>query len=170
MSTFLLGFFDICHAQDLIEVEVDEFTGDTTLFTKWVKLKGTKRYSYLRFAKVKDEIILNLRYATGRVLSISKGDAVYFKMKGGSLITLPVPEYTLTCEGCGAIGFAGGSAQGFNLVVFTDNDILDKLETGTIEMFRIHSSKGYIDEKIKEVSAFKVKESISQIRKYQGSN
>lgn len=146
-------------SQELKENKVDEFTKNKVKKSSWELLtKGSFRAnsfrSFFRFSQINDAYYIDIKMMpiSGGVYSISKGAELMFKVDTGQIISLKNIDYTISCRGCGAKGFAGSEAMGTQTSYVISKDDLLLLKNKLIHKMRIYTNDGYMEEEISDKS------------------
>jgi len=107
----------------------------------------------------------NFGSGTG-VFSIDKGDLLMLKLENGDIVKLECPEYTVTCAGCGAKGFMGGSAQSINVFYPLYDEDIQMLENSRVEKVRVYTADGHVEDSVKSDGAKKLLKALQLILDY----
>ena len=171
ITIFLLIYLpSLIAGQSLIKsVKVDEFTGNKVVESKWVSMKGKfgkYNWCFTRLRKIDKTTVLDLKLATGKVVSVDSGEKLLFKTSKDTVLKFSNHEYTVSCRGCGAIGLKGGDAQGVYLHIILSPDQLNALQTEKITKLRLYTNDGYMEQDVKEVSANELKLCAIQIGRH----
>lgn len=146
ITLVILGISLSTSAQKLVQNEIDEFTKAKVVVTSWHTFFGTwKNQNFCRVKAIDNNLLLEIRYATGYSCSIDKDDKLYIKLSNDSIITLPSIEFKISMRGDGAINFAGSNVEGINPTYFISPENKILLSTHTIKKARINTSEGYIE-------------------------
>ena len=146
----LIPFFG--RAQKIVENKFDEFTKHRIARTSWEtlsnKFNGTM-CAKTRINKIDNDLSLELKFIKyGASPSMHKGDSIMFKLENDSIVSLALPETTLSCKGCGATGFVGSTGPGLDLTFPITPDKIPSLANHKIIKVRIYLSDGYSEESI----------------------
>lgn len=139
--------------QSIVENQVDEFTNQSIIRSSWEPLSKTMNGSiHFRISKINSFYFLELKMILGQggsVFAIDEDNQLMFKLSSGDIVTLHNKTYTITCEGCGAVGFVGSTAQGIQVTYPLNDDQVKTLKSSSIEKMRVYRTKDYIEETLK---------------------
>jgi len=70
------------HSQEVVENEVDEFTGYSIIRTSWEKLNMSMKFTaYFRISKIDEDYTFDLKMMMGgSVFSIGEGQEIMYKL------------------------------------------------------------------------------------------
>jgi hypothetical protein len=144
--------------QKLEENKVDDFTKSSVKRTSWESFYSSlgSGNAHFRFSLVGDSETFDFRLMRDKVFSIDKDMQIMLKLDNGDIVTLNNLEYTITCNGCGAVGFAGSQAEGIDVRYPIDKEQVAKLKAGKVVKVRVYTGDGYIDQDIKDKNAAKI--------------
>lgn len=134
--------------QKLEENKVDDFTKITIKRTSWEKL--TKYYAHFRISKISDVEYFDLKLLLGKEFSIMEGQDIMFKFDNDEILTLKNSKTTITCTGCGAVGFGGSEGPGISVSYQMNKEQKTLLDTKKIIKVRIYTSDGYTENDVSE--------------------
>jgi outer membrane protein assembly factor BamB len=131
-----------------IKVTVDEFTGDTIISTRFVRMNPaqwstTSPETYASFYNINGNNFFILKITTGVVLSVDRDSEVFIKFDDGEVLTLYNSEFIISERGAGAVGFNKSSVLGVALVLPLDNYSINTLTEKRISKCRFSTSQGY---------------------------
>lgn len=161
---FWVGILGQISAQKLVENKIDEFTENSIKRTSWERFVQTALFtSNFRISKIDDNLFFELKMMDGSVFSIDKDQKLMFKLEDNEIVKLPNLEFKVTCEGCGAKGFAGSLAQGIQVAYLINLEQIEKLKNNNAEKIRIYTNDGYREYEMKSKNYAKVKKALSLI-------
>lgn len=162
MKTILLSSFVLLatvfnsFGQLPIEETVDEFTKVKKVSTKWENFTMKMLISgYQRLVLKDDARYLNFKCMVngGTVESIDKDDKFMFILKNDSVITLYSAYSEVACKGCGAIGFAGSTGYGLNLMFRISDEDYEVFKNYEVKKFRLYLNDGFVESEMNEKHA-----------------
>ena len=152
-----MSSFALLKSQELTENKVDEFTKNTVKRSSWElfnkgSFSANSFRSFFRLSQINDAIYLDIKMMPigGGVYSISKGAKLMFKIDTGQIISVENLEYSLSCRGCGARGFAGSEAMGTQTSYRISKEDLLFLKTKLIHKIRIYTNDGYMEDEVSD--------------------
>jgi hypothetical protein len=138
-------------AQHLAENKVDEFTKKSVKRTTWEKfIYSMKGSAFIRASKIDSTVLLDFKFSNTDVISIREGSRFMLKTESDSIITLNSLEYTISCKGCGATGFAGSAAEGIEVRYPVSMEQVNYLISHPATKLRFYTTDGYLEFEIKE--------------------
>lgn len=158
---FSIFISSLCFSQKIVENKTDEFTKKTILRSDWEKLTSTEYASYINLNKIEGTYFLGLKVITMTVCSVSENNKISFLFDDGSVLELENMKYAISGYGDGAIGLSGSQALGLSLNLILSNENLEILKNKTIVKIRINTSKGFIEDKVKEKNSVILKKMLS---------
>jgi hypothetical protein len=162
LFAFLIGVTFKSSGQKLEVNKTDDFTKKLVKQTSWESLASTIIVNaHYCFSLTGDVETFNLKLMMDKVFFINQDQQIIFKMDNGDIITLTNNAYSITCTGCGAVGFAGSAAEGLEVSYHLDNDQIAKLKAGKITEVRIFTTTESFDVDIKGKNATKVQASLN---------
>lgn len=152
LALIILGIFNTCYAQSIVENKTDEFTKATVKISSWEKLfmkfEGNST-CYFRITEVNHIQYFELKYMTSKlksnVYSVQENSELMFKMNNDSIITLNAIKYSISEKGGGAINMAGSSAWGIHIRYSIDKKDVENFKYG-FSKIRLYTTDGYIEE------------------------
>ncbi len=149
VSLLLITTLSVFSQKDFsINRVIDEFDGDTTVKTTWIKLNqsnwGSGPLTHIRFIIKKGWMFLELRIADGRVVSVKEDSEFLIKLNNGEIVKLYNYEYAISGTGDGAVSFYASSAMGIKLFFPISLDNLAKFASDAYEKCRLRTTDGYI--------------------------
>jgi hypothetical protein len=165
LITVIIGNAFQLYGQTLEEDKVDEFTNNSIKRTSWETLNMSMDFTaYYRISSINNQKYFDLKLMIGaKVFSINKDQELMFKLENGEFVKLPNLEYSITCTGCGAIGFSGSQAQGAKIMYPIDDAQFEMLKNNTVVKVRIYTSDGYVEDETKEKYAIKMQKAIKLV-------
>lgn len=155
-------------SQTIVENQIDEFTNQSIKRTSWEPLsKNMNGALHFRISQINSHYFLDLKMIIGQggsVFSIGENDELMFKFMNGEVIKMMNKKFTITCEGCGAVGFIGSTAQGIQVSYPLNEDQVKLIVSNNIEKIRVYRTKDYIEESIKPKYADSVKIALSLLQ------
>lgn len=162
LVTIMLGVISQVFSQTLEENKVDELTNTNIQRTSWETLNMTLRFnSYFRISRINEQNYLDLKMMIGKPFSIKEKDELMFTLSNGEFVKLLNLKDAKTCIGCGAIGFNGSIAAGIEVSYILDKEQFEKLKNNTVVKINVYTSKGYVEEKVKEKNGKKISTALS---------
>jgi len=153
-------------SQKIEENKVDEFTGNSVKRTSWETLNMSMSFTaYFRVSKINDNYYLGIKMMMGGdVFAINEGDEIMFKLSNDEIVKLQNLEYTITCTGCGAKGFAGSAGEGIEVSYPMTKEQVQKLTSNNVVKMRVYTNKGYVENETKEKHAKKLISALKLIK------
>jgi hypothetical protein len=166
IGLLFLSLSFVIKAQTIKENTIDEFTKKKVMRTSWDLIcRSVKLTAYTSVSKINDDIFISLKLMPGLgVFSISEGDEFLLKLANDSIVKLKCLKYTISCIGCGAIGFMGSGTQGISVDYPISVEQYNRLLDDKINKIRIYTSNGYIESGIKEKFAEVFKKQLTLIK------
>ena len=85
------------------------------------------------------------------------------KLDNDSIIDLKNLEYSITCTGCGAIGFAGSQIQGTETNYLLNNVQIATLKNHRVVKIRFYTNDGFDEFELNENNSLKIQNAINLI-------
>ena len=153
----------ISFSQKILKYEIDEFTNKTIKHTSWEKLAWNSKINALvRGRKIDENYYLEFKMILdNNIYSIDKGEVLLFKFSDDEILKLKNLQYELSSIGDGSVGRSGSGLFGINFTCGIKKADIEKLKNKQIFKLRIYTSKGYVDESIKNKRSIKFMKLIS---------
>lgn len=165
---FIMVLAGNASAQTIERDEIDEFTGAAIKETSWeYLLPPLSQNVHFKVRSVDGMYYFHLKYMdkTGeQVLSVDKDDELMLKLENGEIAKLNNTEYTISCIGCGAVGWPGSSGMGIHIIYNIEGSEFARLLNSKIVKMRFYTNSGYIERDIKSKYAEMVQLSLDLIK------
>jgi len=150
--------------QKLEENKKDDFTNAVVKRTSWETLTASlSETAYFRISQINGAESFDLKLMLYKIFYIGKDAELLLKLANGEVVSLKNLEYTITCKGCGAAGFAGSAAEGIQVTYPMSSEQVEKLKANKIVKIRINTSMGDVEDDIKDKRAEKIIKSLGLI-------
>lgn len=167
---FILSFIPVLAFSQKIAInEIDDFTGDKVIETKWETLNKGRGASgrnqlYFKLRKEDDEYNLILKWVTVESLKVEEHEDMLLLLKNRDIESVSIAKDASTQKGGGSIGIQMKDVEGIHLNFYGDFDFLED-ENNSVSKLRINTTQGHIDIELKENYARKLNKAYKLIEK-----
>lgn len=137
------------YAQEIDKVQVDDFSGDTTITTTWEPLSvSLTPDSFVRIRKFNQAYYLDFRIIRRSVFTVYQNQNFILLDGEKQPIKFRIPETKVCCMGCGAKGLTGFKQLGMELSFPISTGRLLLLQGSSITNFRLETKESNIDKEV----------------------
>lgn len=137
------------YCQQIDEIIVDDFSGDTTITTTWEPLTAPLvPDSFVRIRKLNQGYYLDFKIIQRSVFTVYQNQKFTLLTADQEAIEFNIAETKISCIGCGAKGLKGFKQLGMELSFLISDETLSLLQSKNITKFRLETKEGKVDKEV----------------------
>lgn len=155
-------------AQKIEKNEIDDFTGDRLIETKWDRLNmgngiTGKNHLYFKIVNINKEEGLALKWVTDEYFEVESESTLLLLQKDKTVEELLSVGNSYAEKGGGATGLQMSAILGLTLIYSGDLSFLED-DNNPVTKLRIDTNKGYVDINIKDTNAKKLNKAYKLVK------